>query len=238
MHHGESNLFFYFFGLADPDVPKDRQRTRRFAGFYNGEDRGGAELRCRATPRSAHRSPAAVARALPRRRRTGRRIGKSSTTTCRLSRTCPESTATPRTRPWSDDATYAAILEAHQRAAIAWRRAAQPRYHIADDACLHAERATRNTAPGCSTISLPGRTAPHGMAASFQTMSASRARSANTTMANGGAAIMAGAGRMGRSRSLSRFASLERMRCSLTGDMRHLDLARSQLDMLWSLAPR
>ena len=32
MHHGESNLFFYFFGLADADVLKDRQRTRRFAG--------------------------------------------------------------------------------------------------------------------------------------------------------------------------------------------------------------
>ena len=33
MHHGESNLFFYFFGLADPAVLKDRQRTQRFAGF-------------------------------------------------------------------------------------------------------------------------------------------------------------------------------------------------------------
>ncbi|WP_135553477.1 hypothetical protein [Paenibacillus cymbidii] len=38
MHHGEGYLFFYFFGLADPTVPKDRQRAIKYAGFYNGED--------------------------------------------------------------------------------------------------------------------------------------------------------------------------------------------------------
>jgi hypothetical protein len=38
MHHGEGYLFFYFLGLADPDSLKDRQRARRFAGFYTGED--------------------------------------------------------------------------------------------------------------------------------------------------------------------------------------------------------
>jgi hypothetical protein len=37
MHHGESSLFFYFFGLCDPHVPMDRQRARRFAELYTGE---------------------------------------------------------------------------------------------------------------------------------------------------------------------------------------------------------
>jgi hypothetical protein len=38
MHHGESSIYFYFFGLADPTVARDRARTERFAGFYTGDD--------------------------------------------------------------------------------------------------------------------------------------------------------------------------------------------------------
>ncbi|TDF90602.1 hypothetical protein [Paenibacillus piri] len=38
MHHGEGYLFFYFLGLADPESLRDRQRARRFASFYTGED--------------------------------------------------------------------------------------------------------------------------------------------------------------------------------------------------------
>jgi hypothetical protein len=38
MHHGESYTYFYFFGLADPTIDKDRQRALRFAGLYLGED--------------------------------------------------------------------------------------------------------------------------------------------------------------------------------------------------------
>jgi len=38
MHHGESYTYFYFFGLADPAVPRDRERALRFAGLYLGED--------------------------------------------------------------------------------------------------------------------------------------------------------------------------------------------------------
>lgn len=38
MHHGECNVYLYYFGLADPAVLKDRQRVVRFAGFYTGED--------------------------------------------------------------------------------------------------------------------------------------------------------------------------------------------------------
>ena len=38
MHHGESSLYFYFLGLSEPYVLRDRQRAARFAGFYTGED--------------------------------------------------------------------------------------------------------------------------------------------------------------------------------------------------------
>ncbi len=38
MHHGESYVYFYFFGLADPTVSKDRERAIRFAGLYLNED--------------------------------------------------------------------------------------------------------------------------------------------------------------------------------------------------------
>lgn len=38
MHHGESSIYFYYFGLADPHVAVDRARALRFAGMYTGED--------------------------------------------------------------------------------------------------------------------------------------------------------------------------------------------------------
>jgi len=38
MHHGEANLFHYFFGLTKPGSLKDRTRAVRFAKMYNGED--------------------------------------------------------------------------------------------------------------------------------------------------------------------------------------------------------
>ena len=38
MHHGESSTYFYFFGLSDPTVEKDRERALRFAGLYMNED--------------------------------------------------------------------------------------------------------------------------------------------------------------------------------------------------------
>ncbi|NLG29339.1 MAG: hypothetical protein GX557_15625, partial [Chloroflexi bacterium] len=38
MHHGESSIYFYYFGLADPGVARDRARTLRFARMYMGED--------------------------------------------------------------------------------------------------------------------------------------------------------------------------------------------------------
>jgi hypothetical protein len=38
MHHGESSIYFYYFGLADPNWEPDRARALRFAGFYTGGD--------------------------------------------------------------------------------------------------------------------------------------------------------------------------------------------------------
>lgn len=38
MHHGEGCLFLYFLGLADSDSLRDRQRARRFADMYTGND--------------------------------------------------------------------------------------------------------------------------------------------------------------------------------------------------------
>lgn len=38
MHHGESSIYFYYFGLADPHREPDRARALRFAGFYTGDD--------------------------------------------------------------------------------------------------------------------------------------------------------------------------------------------------------
>jgi hypothetical protein len=38
MHHGESSIYFYYFGLADPSVHIDRARSLRFARMYMGED--------------------------------------------------------------------------------------------------------------------------------------------------------------------------------------------------------
>jgi hypothetical protein len=38
MHHGESSIYFYYFGLADPSRQRDRARTLRFASFYMGDD--------------------------------------------------------------------------------------------------------------------------------------------------------------------------------------------------------
>jgi hypothetical protein len=38
MHHGESSIYFYYFGLADPHVAIDRARALRFARMYTGED--------------------------------------------------------------------------------------------------------------------------------------------------------------------------------------------------------
>lgn len=61
MHHGESYVNFYFFGLADPEWPGHEERARRFAGFYVGEDAEAAnwdtELKLIRSPITGSRGP-------------------------------------------------------------------------------------------------------------------------------------------------------------------------------------
>ena len=38
MHHGESSIYIYYFGLADPNREPDRARALRFADMYTGRD--------------------------------------------------------------------------------------------------------------------------------------------------------------------------------------------------------
>ena len=45
MHHGEGLQLFNRMSLSVPALPAYRERARRFAGFYMGEDPERAELR-------------------------------------------------------------------------------------------------------------------------------------------------------------------------------------------------
>ncbi len=61
MHHGESSIYFYYFGLADPNVHRDRARTLRFAQMYMGQDPDApnwdAERRMMRSPITGSRGP-------------------------------------------------------------------------------------------------------------------------------------------------------------------------------------
>ena len=59
MHHGESSIYFYYFGLADPKRPVDRARALRFAGLYAGEDalNWNADKRMMRSPINGSRGP-------------------------------------------------------------------------------------------------------------------------------------------------------------------------------------
>lgn len=61
MHHGESNLYLYYFGLADPHRAIDRARALRFAAMYNGDDPDApnwdAERRMMRSPINGSRGP-------------------------------------------------------------------------------------------------------------------------------------------------------------------------------------
>ena len=64
MHHGESSIYFYYFGLADPSRARDVARTMRFAGMYTGEDETAdnwdAEHRLMRSPITGSRGPRLV----------------------------------------------------------------------------------------------------------------------------------------------------------------------------------
>ena len=61
MHHGESSIYFYYFGLADPNREPDRARAVRFARMYTGDDEAAPnwdpELRMMRSPINGSRGP-------------------------------------------------------------------------------------------------------------------------------------------------------------------------------------
>jgi hypothetical protein len=112
MHHGESSLYFYYLGLADPYDLKDRQRAARFAGFYTGED---DEARNYDPVRRLIRSPINGSRG-PRFELTAE---DWSTHRFVLSHLLPPFEDIPGVSgpeaDWNDDATFAAILHLMNR---------------------------------------------------------------------------------------------------------------------------
>jgi len=233
MHHGESNLFFYFFGLADPNVPKDRQRTRRFAGFYNGED---AEAQNWDAEKRLIRSPITGSRG-PRFTQTAE---DWSTHREILDDYLPPFEDLPgidrygMKTPWSDDATYAEILtRINQRQsrgdvplnlgatsllthAYAYTGEEKYRAWVLDYLAAWEERTARNGGITPDNIGLSGEIGEYNDGKWW-------------------------GGYYGWRWPHGSFSLLEPLCVSgvnaavLTGDMRHLQLARSQLDMLWGL---
>ena len=59
MHHGESSIYFYYFGLADPSRQIDRARALRFANLYAGENaiNWNAEKRMMRSPINGSKGP-------------------------------------------------------------------------------------------------------------------------------------------------------------------------------------
>jgi hypothetical protein len=233
MHHGESNLFFYFFGLADPGVPKDRQRARRFAGFYNGEDKEAlnydVDKRLIRSPISGSKGPRFV------------QTGEDwSTHREILDNYLPPFEDIPgidryaTATPWSNDATYADILErinARQSRgdvplnlgatslmthAFAYTGDEKYRSWVIDYLDAWTERTARNGGITPDNIGLSGEIGEYNDGKWW-------------------------GGYYGWRWPHGSFSLLEPLCIAgvnaalLTGDMSHLDLPRSQLDMLWDL---
>jgi len=233
MHHGESNLFFYFFGLADPAVLKDRQRTQRFAGFYNGED---AEARNYDTQLRLIRSPITGSRG-PRHVQTAE---DWSTHREILDNYLPPFEDLPgidrydMKTPWSDDSTYAEILkrinERQSRGdvplnlgatslmthAFAYSGEEKYRRWVLDYLDAWKRRTAENGGITPDNIGLSGKIGEYNDGKWW-------------------------GGYYGWRWPHGAFSLLEPLSIGamnavlLTGDTGHLDLPRSQLDMLWSL---
>ncbi|MDP1731606.1 MAG: hypothetical protein Q8L54_10625 [Devosia sp.] len=233
MHHGESNLFFYFFGLADPAALKDRQRARRFAGFYTGADPEAqnydAEKRLIRSPITGSRGPRFVQTAEDWS--THREI---------LDNYLPPFEDIPgvdpgaQACPWSDDRVYRDILErinarqargdvplnlgATSLLAHAFLYDGEEKYRrwVVDYLDAWTERTARNGGITPDNIGLSGDIGEYNDGKWW-------------------------GGYYGWRWPHGSFSILEPLCVSgcnaalLTGDMAHLDLARSQLDLLWSL---
>jgi hypothetical protein len=233
MHHGESNLFLYFLGLADPNVPKDRQRARRFAGFYNGEDKEApnwdAERKLIRSPITGSRGPRHVQTAEDWS--THREI---------LDNYLPPFEDLPgidrygMQTPWSDDAVYEQILkrinERQARGdvplnlgatslmthAFAYTGEEKYRRWVLDYLAAWEERTARNGGILPDNIGLSGEIGEYNDGKWW-------------------------GGYYGWRWPHGSFSLLEPLSVAgmnavaLTGEMQHLGLLRSQLDMLWGL---
>jgi hypothetical protein len=110
MHHGEANLFHYFFGLTKPDSLVDRQRADRFARMYTGEDplapNYDPELGIIRAPQSGSRGPRFVV--------TAEDLGTHRGVLDDYHPPFEDLTGVPfpaATTPWHDDAVFAEIIE-------------------------------------------------------------------------------------------------------------------------------
>ena len=110
MHHGEANLFHYFFGLTKPESLVDRQRADRFARMYTGEDalapNYDAELGIIRASQSGSRGPRFVVTAEDLGTHRGVLDGYHPPFEDLSGVAFPASTT-----PWHDDAVFAEIIE-------------------------------------------------------------------------------------------------------------------------------
>lgn len=233
MHHGESNLFFYFFGLADPNVPKDRQRTRRFAGLYNGEDKEALNWDAE---RKLMRSPINGSRG-PRHHQTAE---DWSTHREILDNYLPPFEDLPgidrygMKTPWSDDAVYEQILsrinERQSRGdvplnlgasslmthAFAYTGEEKYRAWVLDYLAAWEERTARNGGITPDNIGLSGEIGEYNDGKWWGGYYGWRWPHGSVSL-------------------LEPLSVAGMNAAALTGEMKHLDLLRSQMDMLWGL---
>jgi len=231
MHHGEGYLFQYFLGLADPTSLKEHQRAVKFATLYTTDRAGNydAALRLIRSPITGSRGPRHVQTAEDWS--THREI---------LDNYLPPFEDIPGTDPyamacdWSDDATYAEILDrinARQARGdvplnlAATAMATHAYMHTGDDSfrdwvldytAAWAERTAQNGGITPDNIGLSGQIGEYNVGKWW-------------------------GGYYGWRWPHGAFSILEPLCIAatnavlLTGDMSHLDLPRSQLDLLWSL---
>lgn len=233
MHHGESNLFFYFFGLCDPAVPKDRQRARRFAGFYTGEDEHARNydpaLRLIRSPITGSRGP-----------RHHQTAEDWSTHREILDNYLPPFEDLPgidpfgMSTPWSDDATYREILDrinarqargdvplnlgATALITHAFLYGGEEKYRrwVLDYLAAWRERTARNGGVIPDNVGLSGAIGEHNEGKWWDGYYGWRWPHGAMTILEPLSVAAANA-------------------VLLTGDVGQLDLLRSQLDVLWSL---
>lgn len=231
MHHGEGYLFQYFLGLADPTSLKERSRAVSFATLYTTDRAGNwdGERRLIRSPITGSRGP-----------RFHQTAEDWSTHREILDNYLPPFEDLPGIDPyamkcnWSDDATYAEILN---RINARQARGDVPLNLGATSMALHAYLHT-------------GEAAFRDWALDYTAAWAERtAENGGITPDNIGLSGQIGeyndgkwwGGYYGWRWPHGAFSILEPLCIAatnavlLTGDMAHLDLPRSQLDHLWSL---